>query len=372
MPRTWPPMRNHESLMFQACLLLMTSCTGKAAPSMSAEDPFDTSQAQQPGEPEPDPAPPIAEYVVAAFEDSEGIVWFGTMNKGVARHDPTAALSPGSGQALTYLTEKDGLCGDTIASVAQDKEGRLWFAGHTGVCRYDGKTFTRFFDVEGRVRTDRKGNIWVSTNNAVYRYDGSSFIEFEVPLVKVEGQPYSIINGRVFFVMEDSQGNLWFSTDGYGAFRYDGTSFTQFTKKDGLCSNTVWNILEDRQGRIWFTCVQAYQPTTTGDGGVCRYDGKTFTNFPEVAGLTANDIYTIYEDRSDNIWIGATGLGAYRYDEKDFTLFKDTDRPDLITNFSLQAILEDRNGTLWGGFSGGLFRFNGESFVHVGQDGPWK
>lgn len=358
-------MRNHDLLIFQACLLLMASCTGQAAPGPSAEDMLQSQR------PEHDSAPPIAEYVVEAFEDSDGVVWFGTMNKGVARHDPTAALSPG-GQALAYLTEKDGLCGDTIASVAQDKEGSLWFAGHTGVCQYDGKTFTRFFDGEGRVRTDRKGNIWVSTNDAVYRYDGSSFTEFEIPLVKVEGQPHSIINGRVFFVMEDSQGNLWFSTDGYGAFRYDGTFFTQFTKKDGLCSNTVWNILEDRQGRIWFTCIQAYQPTTSGDGGVCRYDGETFTHFPDVAGLSTNDIYTIYEDSSDNIWIGATGLGAYRYDGKDFTLFKDTDRPDLIINFGLQAMIEDRNGTLWGGFSGGLFRFNGASFVHVGPEGPWK
>jgi ligand-binding sensor domain-containing protein len=361
-------MQNHDSLILQSCLvLLIASCTGgQSTPgSLPAEQ-----QARQPSDVEHDTAQ-VAEYVVEAFEDSKGVLWFGTMNKGVARHDPSAALVPG-GKALTYFTEKDGLCGDTIASIAEDNEGMLWFAGHTGVCRYDGKTFTRFFDAEGSVRTDRKGNIWVSSNNTVHRYNGSSFTEFEIPLVKVEGQPYSIRDGKVSFALEDSQGNLWFSTDGYGAFRYDGTSFTQFTKKDGLCSNTAWNILEDRQGRIWFTCIQAYQPKMTNDGGVCRYDGKTFTTFPDVAGLSANDIYTIYEDRSGTIWIGATGLGMYRYDGSDFTLFKDTDRPDLVTNFGLQALMEDRNGTLWCGFSGGLFRFNGESFVHVSQDGPWK
>jgi ligand-binding sensor domain-containing protein len=305
---------------------------------------------------------PIAEYVVAAFQDSKGVLWFGTMNKGVARHD---------GKALTYITEKDGLCGDTIASITEDREGRLWFGGHMGVCSHDGETFTRYFDTEGNVRTDREGNIWVSTNDAVHRHDGSSFTRFEVPLVEVEDRPYSIVNGRVYFALQDSQGNLWFSTDGYGAFRHDGSSFTQFTKKDGLCSNTVWNILEDRQGRIWFTCIQAFQPSATGDGGVVRYDGKTFTGFPDVAGLSANDIYTIYEDSSGNIWIGATGLGAYRYDGNEFTLFEDTNRPDLIVNFGLQAMVEDRNGTLWAGFSGGLFRFDGKAFVHVGQKGPW-
>ena len=86
---------------------------------------------------------PIAEYIVEAFEDRKGVLWFGTLNHGVARHDPSAAFTPG-GKALTYFTEKDGLCGNTIASIAEDQEGKLWFAGHMGVCRYDGKTFTNF------------------------------------------------------------------------------------------------------------------------------------------------------------------------------------------------------------------------------------
>ena len=172
--------------------------------------------------------------------------------------------------------------------------------------------------------------------------------------------------------LHDSKGNLWFSTDGYGAFKYDGTSFTHFTKEDGLCSNNVTSIMEDRQGRIWFTCIQSYQPEMTGDGGVCRYDGKSFTKFPTVKGLSENDIYTIYETRAGNIWIGASGVGAYRFDGETFTLFSETDRKHWTRNFGLQGMAEDQSGTLWFGFSGGLFRFNGKSFFNVTEDGPWK
>ncbi len=89
-------------------------------------------------------------------------------------------------------------------------------------------------------------------------------------------------------------------------------------------------------------------------------------------GLTANDIYNLYSDRSGNIWIGAIGVGAYRYDGKSFTLFATTDRPDLTKYFAIQAFVEDRHGTRWFGFSGGLFRFNGGSFVNVTRGGPWK
>jgi hypothetical protein len=45
---------------------------------------------------------------------------------------------------------------------------------------------------------------------------------------------------------------------------------------------------------------------------------------------------------------------------------------DLTAQFGVQSILEDRNGTLWFGFSGGLFRLSGDAIVHVGQDGPWE
>lgn len=47
-------------------------------------------------------------------------------------------------------------------------------------------------------------------------------------------------------------------------------------------------------------------------------------------------------------------------------------RMDLTANFGLQAMTEDKNGTLWFGFSGGLFRFNGDLFTNVTKGGPWR
>ena len=73
------------------------------------------------------------------------------------------------------------------------------------------------------------------------------------------------------------------------------------------------------------------------------------------------------------IWIGANGVGAYRYDGQNFTLFSETDRKDLMPyGYGIQSILEDRNGKLWLGMSGGLFRLEGSSIINVSQSGPWK
>jgi serine phosphatase RsbU (regulator of sigma subunit) len=51
--------------------------------------------------------------------------------------------------------------------------------------------------------------------------------------------------------LEDESGNFWFGTEG-GVSKYDGKSFTHFTEKEGLSNNTVLSMLEDKSGNLWF------------------------------------------------------------------------------------------------------------------------
>lgn len=57
-------------------------------------------------------------------------------------------------------------------------------------------------------------------------------------------------SSEVYFVMQDSRGNMWFGTD-RGIARFDGYSFRTYTYKDGLIDNTVFKLQEDNHGRIW-------------------------------------------------------------------------------------------------------------------------
>src|SRR5215216_2255820 len=78
-------------------------------------------------------------------------------------------------------------------------------------------------------------------------------------------------------------------------------NFTALTTKDGLSSNTVNAILKDRFGLVWFAT----------EDGLDKFDGTNFTIYrhdPADSGtLQANEILSLFEDKSGNLWIGTSG-----------------------------------------------------------------
>jgi ligand-binding sensor domain-containing protein len=356
-----------------ASFLFMAACDAQT-PSSSKAD----SQVPPPALTATDTAQ-LSAYIVSAFEDSKGNLWFGTVGDGVIRYSPKPSVVPG--ERLTYFTTEDGLADMVSSSIVEDKQGNIWIGSHDGATRYDGTTFTAFKTAEGLhgpgcvLLVDRNGTLWAGTNDGAFRFDGKRFQSFDIPIPEIKKPAYKWVKGKVWEIIEDTKGNIWFGRDGYGATKFDGKTFMHFTKEDGLCSNNVASITEDVEGNLWFGCITSDFPPIQ-EGGVARYDGKAFTQFSDVKGLTANDVYTVYAMRSGHVWIGSVGVGAYRYtppsllraDRLPFTLFDETERPDLIQNFGVQSVLEDRKGMLWFGFSGGLFRFNGTTFENVSRD----
>ncbi len=345
-------------------ITLVTSCKGQSAPENEKTLPeLLKREASQ-----------IGDYVVETFEDAQGNLWFGTLEKGIAKYD---------GASLRYYTTEDGLPSNRVVSVEEDQDGNLWFGTGTGISKYDGQKFTNFTERDGLCHNsisslliDKKGILWIGTWNGVCTFDGNTFTKVTIPKPDIKTPINKDTKNWVTVLFEDSKGAIWVSRDGYGITRYDGRTYTHFTKTDGLASNNVQAIEEDAQGHLWFgsRVGEKDHPNPEkrqGTGGLNRYDGTRFTSFPNLEGLHHNDVYQIYKDAKGNLWMSTLSNGIYRYDGEHFTNYPVVD-PVTKKSKASMSFLEDRQGTLWIGCAGGLFKLTPEGAVNITTEGPWN
>jgi ligand-binding sensor domain-containing protein len=171
--------------------------------------------------------------------------------------------------------------------------------------------------------------------------------------------------------MQDNAGNIWFATSGAGVYRYDGKGFVNFTMKDGLNSNIVQCIMQDFKGNIW---------VGTKDG-VCRFDGKKFTDFalpwtrtpiispffrqasPQKGCLPPQNktVLSMLQDKIGNIWFGTQDEGVFQYNGKSFSQHLANEGPissDGFHHVAIYTIYQEKSGNIWFG----QYRYDGKTF----------
>jgi len=315
-----------------------------------------------------DTASQIGTYVISAFEDAGGNLWFGTLEEGIARYD---------GIQLKYFTKNDGLPSNRVTSVIEDAKGVYWFATGEGLSKFDGRNFTNFIvkkedwgsNVVNQLFIDSKGQFWIGTWGGVYQFDGKIFTPFPIPYPKVDTPVNEDTKDWITEIDEDAEGNMWFARDGYGACKFDGTSFTFFLKKDGLHSNNVTDIEFDAEGNIWFGTRVAERDNPDpdkrfGKGGVNKLENNKMISFPDMKGFNDGDVFEIFKEGS-NIWISTTKNGVYKYDGRDFKNYP--------VPISIMDMMKDRQGIIWLAGAGGLYKINQkEEIINVTTKGPWK
>jgi ligand-binding sensor domain-containing protein len=106
-------------------------------------------------------------YVFAMLAAADGSIWAGTWGGGAARWD---------GKAWKNLTTKDGLAGNIVYSIVQDKTGAVWFGTSNGVSRWDGKAFKNLGVADGLLEKNvyalavaPNGDVWAGTRKGVAR-----------------------------------------------------------------------------------------------------------------------------------------------------------------------------------------------------------
>jgi ligand-binding sensor domain-containing protein len=131
--------------------------------------------------------------------------------------------------------------------------------------------------------------------------------------------------------------------------------FRNISVSDGLPHSTVTGILQDHIGYIWVTT----------DNGLARFNSRKFTvyqhNSNDSTSIGANQVYTLYEDRGNILWIGTkNSLDRYSRGKDQFKSYffvnvneNFTEKVPVIDIFQYSDSLY-----LIGTDGGGLYLFN--------------
>ncbi|WDT81682.1 MAG: hypothetical protein MPW14_08170 [Candidatus Manganitrophus sp.] len=107
----------------------------------------------------------------------------------------------------------------------------------------------------------------------------------------------------IFTMKKDPRGVHWFGTNNGGISRFDGKSWKTYLPSDGLADFWVYGIDFASDGTTWIA---------TWDG-VSRFDGTTFKNYNTEDGLADRWVYALAIDRDKSVWFGTEG-GVSRID----------------------------------------------------------
>jgi signal transduction histidine kinase/ligand-binding sensor domain-containing protein/CheY-like chemotaxis protein len=327
------------------------------------------------------PAATIAHNVAADYvtEDKDGNLWMLGWSPvvGLMKYDPRT-------EVLTDYPVDPAAVGIDKANLLDDGQNGFWVPSSLGLYHFDRQTgrFTYRFqhdetnpaslndDRVVSVYKDRSGLLWVGTESG-----GLNLLNFQQQQFGAyqhhAADPNSLSPGRVTGIYQDPSGIVWAGLTPRGLDRFDPTTGQTTHYAAGSDSETMLGqgtdvncIYKDSQGYIW---------VSGWDGGLVRFDEhsgqfKHYRNSPnDPNSLPSDDVISIYQDRSGNLWIGTT-VGLSRFDpatEQFANYLPDPSNPTGETN-SVRVIYQDRSGTLWLGTWGGvLSRFDDQTKTFV-------
>ncbi|WP_372761424.1 two-component regulator propeller domain-containing protein [Pseudoalteromonas sp.] len=235
------------------------------------------------------------EAISSMLEDSQGDLWFGTINKGIFRL---------SDNTLEQLDEKDGLPANRILSLLQDSEHSIWVGTNAGLFRLRAAPFSSWTKKRGlsgdyvrTVMSHSDGSLWVGGSTGLDRFNNA---EITTIANATTGTPYSVLS-----LLEGDNGDVWVGTYTSGVLKVSNNHITPFLNRgSGLGSNEVRSLLLDAKRRLWIGSAMGLTRVEQ-DGTLVQ-----FTNKKE---LPSGFILALAEDSRGNVWIG-TGNGVVVFD----------------------------------------------------------
>ncbi|MFT7561384.1 MAG: two-component system sensor histidine kinase ChiS [Flavobacteriales bacterium] len=295
------------------------------------------------------------------IQDSTGFLWFAG-ESGLARFD--------SHEYKFFRTDpstENTLPSNFIQDMAVDKSGQLWVGSTKGLCSYSStkENFSCFGTAELK---DQKpinhfiSALAVSPDNRLYigTKEGLSVLNSE----RTQFVHYFYEENNVKFVRDihiDAHDNIWLGTTYSGLIQLDSNlkhvKQWQYDSNNSksLPSNNINRIASDASGNLWVGSKgEGLARIQLSTGEVRRYAHR----LGEIGSPGSNIVEDILVDSKNRVWIAYDhgGLNLYDPATDSFHVYKhNTTRRTSISSNQIRSVYEDKLENLWvGNFSTGI------------------
>jgi signal transduction histidine kinase/ligand-binding sensor domain-containing protein len=309
--------------------------------------------------------PKIQVGSLASLFDDQGSLWVTSMGDGLRRvphperlHGQIEKASP----EAELFGQKNGLTGDYMECILQDREGSIWIGTNTGLDRFRQSAVVPVpvpagFSVFSLVAGDR-GVVWAAPSNrdalkiqdgkvvggagAIRNFDTSYRDRDGVIWVESAGKLFRFANerfqqaadpgGTAEAITADFSGRLWVSLRGKKVIRSEKDGWTNLVYLGGPKGMAI-SEFTDVSGRIWF----GFNQNT-----VAALNGERAHTFGAKDGIGVGDVMSI-KGRGSNIWIGGEfGLAFF-----DGTRFRPMRAADGIGFSGVTGLIVTASEGLW-------------------------
>lgn len=275
-------------------------------------------------------------FVYPVFVDNEGGIWVGTFYSGLNYVSPSA----GRFKSYKHSRLKNSVHGNVIGRFCEDNQHNIWIASDDGgLNKYNPSTglFEHFSIGSGNFDDNNihalcidGNNLWIGTyTGGVYVLDINTGKQRNYLTVK--GNNNTLYDNSSYAIFKDSHANIWVTTvDGITLYQPKTDDFKRIKR----IGEIIVDIDEDKDGNLWFS---------TQGKGIYRFDtklGGVWKNYssPEVPD---NIVNCIHIDKDNNIWAATNnGLVKYNHTKDTFELI------DIGEQTCVEGIVEDE-GVLW-------------------------
>lgn len=276
-----------------------------------------------------------AMMVNAVWRDREGVLWIGSVEKGLWSMRASKAM-------LRENTDTLSPYGVAGRAVVGDSGRGVWLGFACGGIRHrleDGAYDASHASIVGKnecitsLLHDNDGNIWASAGSGLLRIAEGS--KETIPLTS------DLTNSQIW---QSDDGDYWLAADGR-TFKVRKTNAGQFALSQPVAALeglTVKKMVSARKGGVWFV----------GSYGVVRLDkDRIVERWMPKQGLSSRFARSLYEDDRGVLWIGTYGGGLNRIENGRITRY---DESNGLFDDTVSCILADRTGQLWLGGNRGI------------------